>query len=459
MDKELGNLVTPEILPVTHSIITFLKKFVPMNPTTASLNSRPRGKKAGQGIVSLPEISLADPFEPICINKMLLEKNGSQFMEGYQQDAEEMLTFLLNAGHDEFNECLKLASSNNVTSKVVNEGVAPVLPNGLPDDGTEDWLTKGPKNKSCITRTTHFSHSPISKIFWGESRSVIKKTNSAATANLEPFITLPLDIQDDKITSVKAALDQFVSKADVAGYTCTDTQEELTVSNQRLLEQLPEVLILQLKRFVYSVDGGLQKIVKDITISIDLEISKELVSAQGRKKLSAERSRYKLTGIIYHDGKEANKGHYVSDVYHAGYNCWMNYDDACVKAIPASELKRCNAPRVPYLLFYRREDTFVDGAFPTYAIETAPRKKKVDRTASLEKIEGYERKPQVDASNNDQQQITDKTLSKSSSDKKQDDPKVSHERKESNERKAIVSNPQKNKRQDKKGPGKKTAKK
>ena len=458
MDQTLGSLITSDTMPITYSIISFLKEFTLMNTINSNLSSRARGKKAGQNMVNLPEVVLGDPFEPTCIHKMLLNKNSSQFMEGYQQDAEEMLTFLLNAGHDEFNECLKLSSTSIKIGPAVVTPSPVVLPNGAPDDGTDDWYTKGPKNKSCITRSTHFSHSPISKIFWGESRSVIKKGSSPATANLEPFITLPLDIQDEKITSVKAALEQFVSKADIDGYTCTDTQEELTVSNQRLLEQLPEVLILQLKRFVYSVDGGLQKVVKDITISVDLEINKELISAQGRKKLSADKCRYKLTSIVYHDGKEATKGHYVSDVYHAGYNCWLHYDDACVRPIPASELQRCNAPRVPYLLFYRRDDTFIDGAFPTSAIGTPANKKKNHnkRTASIEKIEALERKSVINSNSSESQasEVKDKnaiindeknTIKSSPCDKKVTD-KASLDRKDSAERKPNQTNNSQKKR-------------
>lgn len=40
------------------------------------------------------------------------------------------------------------------------------------------------------------------------------------------------------------------------------------------LEHLPNVLILQLKRFIYDKDGGLQKVMKKVNFPIDLEITK-----------------------------------------------------------------------------------------------------------------------------------------------------------------------------------------
>ncbi|KAA0192977.1 hypothetical protein HAZT_HAZT002619 [Hyalella azteca] len=392
MQQRVGSLITPHTMPISHSIITYLNEFRPMNTSAVNLNVRAR-KKAGQNVVNLPELQSGDPFEPSSVQKMLLQKTGAQFQEGYQQDAEEMLSFLLNASHDEFNECIKLAALEKEKLSGQKIPSAVVLPNGQADDNNDDWVTMGPKNKACITRTTQFSHSPISEIFWGESRAIIKKGNSPVTNNLEPFITLPLDIQDEAVTSVKEALNQFVSKADVAGYTCTDTQEELAVSSHYLLEQLPQVLILQLKRFVYSKDGGLQKVTKDISLSIDLEISKDLISPQKRKKLSGEQTKYKLVSVIYHDGKDANKGHYVCNVYHPGYHCWLHYDDSCVKPIVSAELQRFYAPRVPYILFYRRVDTFAEGTAPS-AIQLLPNRRRINkdkRNSSSEKASSTER--------------------------------------------------------------------
>lgn len=40
------------------------------------------------------------------------------------------------------------------------------------------------------------------------------------------------------------------------------------------LEELPPVLVLHLKRFVYEKTGGCQKLIKNIEYLVDLEISK-----------------------------------------------------------------------------------------------------------------------------------------------------------------------------------------
>lgn len=76
-----------------------------------------------------------------------------------------------------------------------------------------------------------------------------------------------------------------------------------------------------------------------------------------RTKYATKQKQYKLFAVVYHDGKEASKGHYLTDVFHVGYSSWIRYDDSTVKAVPESQVLRPRAPRVPYLLYYRRFDT------------------------------------------------------------------------------------------------------
>lgn len=48
----------------------------------------------------------------------------------------------------------------------------------------------------------------------------------------------------------------------------------MEITKRLTLEQLPPVLILHLKCFVYDKDGGSQKLIKDVNFTIDLEITK-----------------------------------------------------------------------------------------------------------------------------------------------------------------------------------------
>ena len=296
LGDKYGHLINEDSLPVTDSIISFLKKISNMSP---NLMPTQHGNRRSAGSVQLPEVLIGDSFEATSIQQMLLSKKGTQFSEGFQQDAEEFLSYILNAGHDEFTECLKFVSSNSETEK--DDKAA--LVDAVIDDGGDEWLTKGTKKgKNCITRTTEVSPSPVSKIFWGETRSVIKNGTNL-TANIEPFVVFPLDIQDESITSVKEALQNSVSKVDVDDFALNDASLT-TVQNERFLDHLPEVLIIQLKRFVYNVDVGMQKVLKDIDICVSLDVGKNLLSAEARRKhTSLDKTKYKLVSIVYHDGK------------------------------------------------------------------------------------------------------------------------------------------------------------
>lgn len=81
----------------------------------------------------------------------------------------------------------------------------------------------------------------------------------------------------------------------------------------------------------------------------------ELLSS--KSSLSVKEKQYKLFAVVYHDGKEATKGHYVTDAYHVGYASWLRYDDASVKAVQEEHVLKPQGTRVPYLLFYRRSDS------------------------------------------------------------------------------------------------------
>lgn len=76
-----------------------------------------------------------------------------------------------------------------------------------------------------------------------------------------------------------------------------------------------------------------------------------------KTKYSIKQRTYKLFAVVYHEGKEASKGHYLTDAFHIGYSSWIRYDDSSVKLVNDNQVLKPIPPRVPYLLCYRRFDT------------------------------------------------------------------------------------------------------
>lgn len=56
-------------------------------------------------------------------------------------------------------------------------------------------------------------------------RSVVYQQSSKESATLQPFFTLQLDIQSDKIRTVQDALESLVARESVQGYTTKTKQE------------------------------------------------------------------------------------------------------------------------------------------------------------------------------------------------------------------------------------------
>ncbi len=309
------------------------------------LSRRDKGKKSD-------DLPLGKTCEASPVLNMLLELKSDNFkvMEGRQEDAEEFLTFLLNGLNDEVIGILRGEDTDSNYSEKA-------LPHDDGDAGNDDdWKEVGPKNRSCITRKQQLPDTPVADIFQGETRSCVQHSASEPTATLQPFFTLQLDIQSREVSSVSDALTVNFATEELDGYVCTATKRQVDASRSLSLESLPPVLVLHLKRFVYD-ETGCQKESKSVDFPIDLEIPREILSANSRNKYHAKRKQYKLFAVVYHNGCEATKGHYVTDVYHSGLASWLRCDDSTVHSISETSMLKHSSNSAPYILFYRRCDT------------------------------------------------------------------------------------------------------
>ncbi|KAL3859381.1 hypothetical protein ACJMK2_009604 [Sinanodonta woodiana] len=359
LPKFSGSSRGPSSTPILDSIVQFVNQFSHMpRPTDKGLK-----KQKPQDIIPGP------PFEPVYVYKMLQAiANNPHFKLGKQEDAEEFLSCILDGMNEEMSATIKLVSAGSdgqdgsdpkdqsYTNGYVHDEIdGKDEEEEVNEEEDEAWEQVGPKKKSVFTRRANFAKSPIADIFGGLLRSVIFRTSSKETATLEPFLTLQLDIQSEKVATVKDALDGLVSLEVVHGYNCPKTKEEVEVVKKLSLEELPPVLILHLKCFLYNKDGC-QKLMKKVDYSIELEITKDLLSSQAKGKLNLTQRSYKLFAVVYHHGKTVTGGHYTTSVFHPAVNSWINLDDSTVRTVPVAQVLKYVPPRVPYLLYYRRVD-------------------------------------------------------------------------------------------------------
>lgn len=254
-----------------------------------------------------------------------------------QEDAQEFLSFVMHQMHDEL-----LRFEGEIS--IVNGGKVSLVSLVSDEDG-DSWETVGPRNKTAITRTQSFIPSKLSEIFGGQLRSVVKARGNKASATIQPFLLLHLNICPEPVRTIEDALHLFSAPETLEGYRASSAGKAELVSASKSVKilELPEIIILHLMRFSYGSQGS-TKLLKPVYFPLDLILNHELLVSP-----SAEGRRYELVATITHHGREPSKGHYTSDILHPSGK-WLRYDDASVIAIPTNKVLHDQA----YVLFYKQ---------------------------------------------------------------------------------------------------------
>ncbi|KAJ4346113.1 hypothetical protein N0V95_005666 [Ascochyta clinopodiicola] len=260
---------------------------------------------------------------------------------GSQEDAEEFLGFLLAGLHD---DC----------AHVIKKGKTDAAQNGSseterPDSADGGWLEVTAKQKTSHTQSSGAVEveTPITKIFGGKLRSEYRKWGEKPSVTFEPYQPLQLDIGEPHINNISDALKNLTRLE-----TLDSAVHGARVSTKQVhIETLPPVLILHLKRFHYD-EKGPQKIWKKIGYPLELEIPKEVFPQNKRGGYQAQGGfpKYRLTGVVYHHGKNASGGHYTVDLRRQEGKEWIRMDDTVIRRIRAEDVAEGGAEEDPKLL-------------------------------------------------------------------------------------------------------------
>lgn len=202
-------------------------------------------------------------------------------------------------------------------------------------------MEMGRKQRTTIARTMEHVISPISFLFYGRYRSIVKRPRVKDSATTEPFHCVSLEIQDEVVRSLPDALIKMTQPEAIEG----------NMSRQLLIENAPPILIIHLKRFVYNAQYGVEKLNKFISYPEYLELDRNILHSQ--KAIPG----YHLIAVIYHHGRTADGGHYTCHIRQSmkSKEQWIHFDDASfviepLEAVLAEKTSWKNA----YLLFYMR---------------------------------------------------------------------------------------------------------
>ncbi|KAF8495378.1 hypothetical protein JB92DRAFT_2993080 [Gautieria morchelliformis] len=335
-------------IPLVKATVTFLKEFRVLPPLPHSKKIHKEEDEEDKG---------RDSLVPSYIYDALKETKRFDSMRGGQQeDAEEFLGFYLDTLEEELLSLIKNFSPASISTSVsVGAPIEDHVDHEKPADG---WVEVGKKNKTVITRTHNTAETPISRIFGGKFRTALKVPGARESAMVDPWSRLQLDIQPGHVRTIEDALRNIATPGTVHVTSSSRPGNQVDASQQTLIEALPPILVLHLKRFLYDTTvNDVVKLNKEIAFGTELDFPKEILAPARRSRPV----KYKLFGVLNHHGGSATGGHYTLDVLHPdpcdkGREGWIRIDDEFVQNIRAEDLpvRDVGDDRSAYLLFYRR---------------------------------------------------------------------------------------------------------
>eukprot|EP00897_Mesotaenium_endlicherianum_P000019 jgi/Mesen1/10017/ME000723S09372 len=135
-----------------------------------------------------------------------------------QEDAQEFLSFVMDSMHEELLRLEGRLPPGAGLDGVQQEQSASLMGVAALEEEDDEWETVGPKNKTAVTRMHLLAESALSDIFGGQLRSVVKTTGNKASATVQPFLLLHLDILPEAVASVEQALQLLTAPETLDGY-------------------------------------------------------------------------------------------------------------------------------------------------------------------------------------------------------------------------------------------------
>lgn len=286
--------------------------------------------------------------------KSKLEQFAPQFKGYDQQDAQELIAYLLDGIHEDLNRVKERPYVEEKDCDGTNDV----------GDSMEAWANYLLRNRSIIV-----------DMFQGQLRNTVTCRNKAISSSdggygcghrnvkFDPFMYLSLPISSNCHTlddCLELFCEEELLKGDEKWY-CPRCKTHVEATKKIDLWMLPPILIIHLKRFKFSSTGQRSKIDKAIRYSLkDWDLSNMKKSSGGSYPL------YELYAVSHHRGN-VGFGHYTASAKHRFDQEWYDFNDSqCQRIDPIREDLGNGASA--YCLFYNRVERVAAGEIKSNTI-------------------------------------------------------------------------------------------
>ena len=247
-------------------------------------------------------------------------KNKDIFTGYAQNDLPEFLLFIIDAFHNGMRREVDM----KIKGKVRNN---------------TDKLAK--KCFEMMKEMYSNEYSELLDIFYGIHVSVIEKEEKTLSIKPEPYfiIDLPLDLEKNSI-NIKDCFKKYCASEIIEDWKNEETNELESVERKIKFWSLPNILVIDLKRFTY--DG--KKIQKPINLELDDLDLTEFVEGYNKNSF-----KYELYGVCNHSGGVLG-GHYTATVKVKSGD-WYLFNDTNVSKTNFTGENNTSG----YCLFYRKK--------------------------------------------------------------------------------------------------------
>ncbi|GJQ72949.1 hypothetical protein Trydic_g1591 [Trypoxylus dichotomus] len=316
-----------------------------------------------------------DAYQPVAFLQAVREANYI-FEGNHQQDAHELLVYLLDNIREtcdllaqQVQHYPEIISQNETPAPTSNSkiwNVKPWIKSQKKKDKTKDVINEEQTNGACITDTEDTSsvdgssdngkkklgYNFVAEDFEGITLRRTKCLEcESVTERKEPFYDIPVpislltedDLDKNPCEIYRRACVTSEKLCDSNKYLCEKCKRYNEASREVSFEKLPNIMVLQLKRFTTTA-AGVQKV--NTYMPTPLEMA---CFCDSCCQTSGRLHRYQLCCIIMHLGGTLASGHYIS--YVRATDQFDDYAD-CPRDVPKGSLSASSSEKSLNILRY-----------------------------------------------------------------------------------------------------------